>query len=82
LRNREAILRNMVTKAAGAGTALFAPVPGADGTRGGGDKTVSSTVTNNINVNSPDPGAAAAAVGLHLDRTAADVARNLQGVAQ
>jgi hypothetical protein len=30
----------------------------------------------------PDPGAAAAAVGFHLDRSAADVAGNLQGVIQ
>ena len=50
--------------------------------RSGGGGSVSSTVTNNINVNSPDPGAAAAAVGLHLDRTAADVARNLAGAIQ
>lgn len=56
---------------------------GADWAFGGaGGGSVTSTVTNNINVNSPDPGTAAAAVGLHLDRSTADVARNLQGAVQ
>jgi hypothetical protein len=48
-------------------------------TAGGGDKHVSSNITNQITVMSGDPGTAAAAVGVHLDRTAADVYRNLQG---
>jgi hypothetical protein len=55
-------------------------IPGWPGSGPSGQ--MSSTVTNNINVNSPDSGAAAAAVGLHLDRTSADVARNLQGAVQ
>jgi hypothetical protein len=45
-------------------------------------KTLSSNITNNINVTSTDPHEAAAMVALHLDRTANDVTRNLQGAAQ
>jgi len=43
---------------------------------------VSSNVTNNITVNSPDPQSAASMVGVHLDRTANDISRNLQGAFQ
>ena len=39
-------------------------------------------VTNTINVVAPDPHTAAAMVGVHLDRTATDVQRNLGGAAQ
>jgi hypothetical protein len=45
-------------------------------------KTLSSNITNTINVMSTDPHEAAAMVALHLDRTANDVTRNLQGAAQ
>jgi hypothetical protein len=45
-------------------------------------KTLSSNITNTINVTSTDPHEAAAMVALHLDRTANDVTRNLQGAAQ
>jgi hypothetical protein len=38
--------------------------------------------TNNITVNSTDPQSAAAMVGVHLDRTANDISRNLQGAFQ
>jgi len=62
------------------GSSMNWDMPRSTGSGPGGP--ITSTVTNNINVNSPDPGAAAAAVGLHLDRTAADVARNLQGNVQ
>ncbi len=44
-----------------------------------GDKHVNSNITNHITVTSNDPDSAASAVGVHLDRTAADVYRNLQG---
>ena len=46
---------------------------------GGGDKHATSNITNNITVASNDPDSAAAAVGVHIDRSAADVYRNLQG---
>ena len=45
-------------------------------------KTLTSNVTNTINVTSTDPHEAAAMVALHLDRTANDVTRNLQGAVQ
>ena len=45
-------------------------------------KTLSSNITNTINVTSTDPHEAAAMVALHLDRTANDVTRNLQGAVQ
>ena len=35
-----------------------------------------------VTVNAPDPHSAAAMVGLHLDRSANDLARNLQGAFQ
>jgi Phage tail lysozyme len=38
--------------------------------------------TTTINVTSPDPQSAAAMVGMHLDRSANDVSRNLQGAFQ
>jgi hypothetical protein len=47
-----------------------------------GDKTVTSTVNNNIQVTGPDPQTTAAMVGVHLDRTADDIGRNLQGAIQ
>jgi hypothetical protein len=39
-------------------------------------------VTNNITVSGGDPQATAAMVGVHLDRTANDISRNLQGAFQ
>ena len=48
----------------------------------GGDKTVNSTVNNTVNIVAPDPHGAAAMVGVNLDRSAADVARNLGGALQ
>jgi hypothetical protein len=54
------------------------PVPSAGG--GAGEKqSINSTVNNHITVAGPDPHTAAAMVALHLDRTSADLARNLQG---
>jgi hypothetical protein len=38
--------------------------------------------TNNITVTSPDPQSAASMVGVHLDRSANDLSRNLQGAFQ
>jgi hypothetical protein len=43
--------------------------------------TVGGT-TNNITINGPDPSTTAAMVGMHLDRSANDVSRNLQGAFQ
>jgi hypothetical protein len=48
----------------------------------GAPKIVNSTVNNTVHVETSDPKAAAAMVGAHLDRTSADVARNLQGAHQ
>ncbi len=46
-------------------------------------KTISSAVTNNVNVyGSGDPHSAAAMVGLHLDRNNNDLVRNMQGATQ
>jgi hypothetical protein len=50
---------------------------------GGGDHHEQHvTQSNQITINAPDPHTAAAMVGLHVDRNAADLARNLQGAAQ
>ena len=54
------------------------------GPSGGTDtsKSITSSVTNNITVSGGDPQATAAMVGVHLDRTANDISRNLQGAFQ
>ena len=43
---------------------------------------ITSSVTNNITVSGGDAQATAAMVGVHLDRTANDISRNLQGAFQ
>lgn len=48
----------------------------------GASRHVHSTVNNTIHVETSDPKAAASMVGVHLDRTSADVSRNLQGAHQ
>lgn len=53
------------------------PVGGSNTTDA--SKSVTSTVTNNITVSGSDPQSTAAMVGLHLDRTANDIGRTLQG---
>jgi hypothetical protein len=57
------------------------PVGPAGNTDASKSVTVGGT-TNNITVNSPDAHSAAAMVGMHLDRTANDISRNLQGAMQ
>jgi hypothetical protein len=69
------------------------PIPGTPGldinwqsTRGLPDQDVDhhehhTSQTNTIHVIAPDPHTAAAMVGLHVDRNAADLARNMQGAA-
>jgi hypothetical protein len=57
------------------------PVGPAGNTDASKNVTVGGT-TNNITVNSPDAHSAAAMVGMHLDRTANDISRNLQGAFQ
>lgn len=60
--------------------ALNAQLP----TGGSSDNSKSSVVNqhNEIHVTTSDPGAAAAMVGTHLNRTSADIARNTQGAFQ
>jgi hypothetical protein len=54
------------------------------GPSGGTDtsNSITSSVTNNITVSGGDAQATAAMVGVHLDRTANDISRNLQGAFQ
>ena len=61
--------------------ALPVGAAGAPAVSGNNDNR-QSHVTNTINVVAPDPHTAAAMVGVHLDRTATDVQRNLGGAAQ
>lgn len=49
---------------------------------GSTSKTVNSTINNTVNVTGSDPQSTAAMVGVHLDRTSNDIARNLQGAHQ
>lgn len=61
---------------------LNASLPVGGATTNDNSKAITSSVTNNVTVNAPDPHSAAAMVGLHLDRSANDLARNLQGAHQ
>lgn len=61
---------------------LNANLPVGAATTNDNSKAITSSVTNNVTVNAPDPHSAAAMVGLHLDRSANDLARNLQGAHQ
>jgi hypothetical protein len=49
---------------------------------GSTSKTVNSSVHNEVHVHGTDPQSTAAMVGVHLDRTSNDIARNLQGATQ
>jgi muramidase (phage lysozyme) len=49
---------------------------------GHGGFNANTTVNNTVSVSAPDPQSAAAMVGLHLDRTGNEIARNLQGAFQ
>ncbi len=49
---------------------------------GNTSKIVNSTINNTVNVTGSDPQSTAAMVGVHLDRTSNDIARNLQGAHQ
>ena len=55
---------------------------GSGASAAAGDKTVHSTVNNNIHIVAPDPHTAGAAVGVNLDRSSADLTRNLQTAIQ
>ena len=61
---------------------LNAALPVGPSTTNNSSKNVSSTVTNNITVSGSDPQSTAAMVGLHLNRTANDIGRTLQGAQQ
>jgi Phage tail lysozyme len=61
---------------------LNSNLPVGPGTSQDISKTVQSTVNNNITVNGPDPQSTAAMVGVHLNRSANDISRNLQGAFQ
>jgi hypothetical protein len=58
----------------------FLPV-GSSSTDNSKSVTVGGT-TNNITINGSDPASTAAMVGVHLDRSANDISRNLQGAFQ
>jgi Phage tail lysozyme len=62
--------------------AINADLPVGPSSVDNSSRSVNAPITNNITVNSPDPQSAAAMVGVHLDRTANDVSRNLQGAFQ
>jgi len=62
--------------------ALNANLPVGPSSVDNSSRAVNSTVNNSITVNAPDPHSAASMVGVHLDRSAHDVSRNLQGAFQ
>ena len=58
--------------------ALNANLPVGPTSTDNSSKNITSSVTNNITVNGPDPQSPAAMVGVYLDRTSKDLSRNLQ----
>ena len=62
--------------------ALNAALPVGSSTTNNSKSISIGGTTNNISISSPDPQSAASMVGVHLDRSANDISRNLQGAFQ